>query len=137
MIDAEAIARGIALDVHSEREWAARHRPAEAPRRPRRRRRSDDHLLRSIPPSEYIEALAGVAAPAGTEIRCPLHADGEERTPSLKVYRDADEGWFCFACGAGGGIYDFAGRLWGLDTKGDAFKRLHARLVRELLGGSE
>ena len=41
--------------------------------------------------------------------------------------------WYCFgACRRGGSIYDFAGLLWGLDTKGREFLTLRARLAEKL-----
>lgn len=39
-------------------------------------------------------------------IRCPFHADGTERTPSLQVY-DGYRGFYCRACGTGGDVTKF------------------------------
>ena len=47
--------------------------------------------------------------------------------PSLHLYEDGT--FYCYGCGVGGSLYDFAGRLWGLDTKGRAFLELRARLA--------
>jgi hypothetical protein len=44
----------------------------------------------------------------------------EDRTPSLHVYGDPERGWFCFGCGRGGSIYDFAALLFGRGTRGEA-----------------
>lgn len=40
--------------------------------------------------------------------RCPFHANGKERTPSLKVYEDS---WHCFACGEGNDVLDFVMKI--------------------------
>jgi DNA primase len=47
--------------------------------------------------------------------------------PSLQLYEDGT--FYCYGCGAGGSIYDFAGTLWSLETKGRAFLELRARLT--------
>jgi hypothetical protein len=61
-----------------------------------------------------------------------LHHDD---TPSLQLYQDGT--WCCFAPHGeegriGGSIYDFAARLWDVDTKGRAFLELRARLADTL-----
>jgi hypothetical protein len=94
--------------------------------------RPDDVLL-ALDPPDYVEALTGLCVPAGGMVRCPFHADGRERTPSLKVYPDAARGFYCFACGRGGSIYDFASGLWGMATRGEEFRKLRRRLAGELL----
>ena len=53
----------------------------------------------------------------------------DDHTPSLQLYDDGT--WCCFAPHStegriGGSIYDFAARLWGVDTKGRAFRPAHA-----------
>ena len=50
---------------------------------------------------------------------CPFHS---ERTPSLKIY-PGEDGWYCFGCGKGGDVIDFAAALFGL-SKADAARRL-------------
>ena len=58
-----------------------------------------------------------------------LHDDA---TASLQLYNDGT--WYCFgACKAGGSIFDFASRVFGLETKGRAFLELRGRLAGELL----
>lgn len=52
---------------------------------------------------------------------CPFHT---EKTPSLKLY-PGDRGWWCFGCGVGGSVIDFAMLLFGL-TPLEAAKRLDA-----------
>ncbi len=83
-----------------------------------------DAQLRSIQTPEYIARLTGRQLNREGKICCPFH---EDRTPSLQAY--ADGSWACFGCGKGGTIYDFAGYLFGLDTKGRAFLELRERLA--------
>jgi hypothetical protein len=84
-------------------------------------------LLRAIPTAEYVQRLAGLEANGEGNVSCPWH---EDRTPSLHLYPDGE--WCCFGCKRGGTVFDFAGQLWGLDTKGRDFVRLRARLTEEL-----
>jgi len=93
----------------------------------------DDDSLLNIAPPTYVEALTGIEVPRNGMIRCPFHADGQERTPSCKVYDDTDRGWYCFACARGGTIYDFAGEMWGYHTRGRAFVELRRRINETLL----
>ena len=58
-------------------------------------------------------------------MRCPFHDDD---TPSLHVYPSAAEGWYCFGCGRGGSIYDFAALLLGRSTRGEDFIELRREL---------
>ncbi|MGC7880047.1 CHC2 zinc finger domain-containing protein [Desulforudis sp. 1190] len=46
-------------------------------------------------------------------VRCPFHAGGNERTPSLSVSPDGNL-WFCFACGEGGDAISFIAKLRGV-----------------------
>lgn len=97
----------------------------EPPRRPRRAFLAHDDPLLGIPPVVYVERLLGIAVPRSRKIRCPFHDD---RTPSLHVYRDPESGWYCFGCGRGGSIYDFAAFLFGRETRGASFAELHDEL---------
>jgi hypothetical protein len=55
----------------------------------------------------------------------------EDRTASLQLYDDGT--WYCYgACKAGGSIFDFASRIWRMETKDRAFLKLRARLAHEL-----
>ncbi len=89
-----------------------------------------DPLLQ-IAPREYIRVPTGLTPSRDGKVRCPFHYD---RTPSLHVYATPEEGWACFGCEAGGGravggdIYTFAGRLWGIPTRGCEFVVLRRRL---------
>jgi hypothetical protein len=99
--------------------------PSVPARRSRRTVEHDDPYKR-IAPAEYAERLAGRTPDGRGFIRCPAakHAD---RRPSAHLGRDANEGWHCFACGAGGAIYDFASALLGGPTgrelRGEDFRR--------------
>jgi hypothetical protein len=56
----------------------------------------------------------------------------DDHTPSLQLYEDGT--WYCYgACKAGGSIFDFASRLWQVETKNRDFLKLRARLADELL----
>jgi hypothetical protein len=65
-----------------------------------------DELLLAIPATTYVRQLAGLQPSRNGKIHCPFHQD---RTPSLQLY---EHDWYCYGCGAGGSIYDFAARLW-------------------------
>jgi CHC2 zinc finger/RepB DNA-primase from phage plasmid len=87
-------------------------------------RGAEDPLL-AIAPVRYIEELARLAVPRHRKVSCPFH---EDATPSLHVYDDPRRGWYCFGCGRGGSIYDFAALLWRMQTRGDQFLELRRRL---------
>lgn len=40
---------------------------------------------------------------------CPFH---NERTPSLKIYKEASRGFYCYGCGEGGTVIDFVMKLF-------------------------
>jgi hypothetical protein len=83
-----------------------------------------DPLLR-IEPARYVELLTGQPVPRGRKISCPFHQD---TTPSLHAYPDPAQGWTCFGCGRSGSIYDLAGQVWGIPTRGAGFVELRQRL---------
>lgn len=56
----------------------------------------------------------GLYIARGGYISCPFHA---EKTPSLKLYDTPGRGFYCFGCGAGGSVIDFAMQLFGLDFR--------------------
>jgi hypothetical protein len=104
-------------------------RPAVAAAGRERTARTDlDELLLAIPAAAYVRELTGLNPRRDGKVSCPFHADA---TPSLQLYEDGT--FYCYGCGAGGSVYDFAGRLWMLDTKGRAFLELRARLAELLL----
>jgi hypothetical protein len=101
------------------------------PARPTARQRAvdDPDVLRRIEPRHYFAVLADIEVPQHRKVRCPFHDD---RTPSLHVYEDAKRGWYCFGCGHGGSIYDFAALLWGYGTHGPHFVALRSELLTVL-----
>jgi hypothetical protein len=103
-------------------------KPQPAPRRELARRSGVgdgvDEQLRSIATADYIARLTGRQLNREGKIACPFH---EDHNPSLHAYPDGS--WACFGCGKGGTIYDFAGYLFGLQTKGRAFLALRERLA--------
>ena len=95
----------------------------------RRRRQPSgrlDRKLLAIPAATYVQVLAGRLPAADGKVSCPFHRD---RHPSLQLYPDGS--FYCFGagCRAGGSIYDFAGRLWGIEPRGAGFLQLRERLV--------
>jgi len=79
----------------------------------------------ALRPRVYVERLTGRPVGRSGKVRCPFH---EDRTPSLHVYESAAEGWYCFGCGRGGSIYDFAALLLGRSTRGEDFIELRREL---------
>jgi CHC2 zinc finger len=77
----------------------------------------------------YVEQLARLPVPTHRKVECPFHDD---RTPSLHLYRDPARGWYCYGCGRGGSIYDFAALLWHRETRGADFMRLRNDLLEAL-----
>ncbi len=88
----------------------------------------EDRLL-AIAPRVYVERLTGVRVGRDGKVRCPFH---EDRTPSLHVYEDPQRGWYCFGCGRGGSINDFAAALLGSGTRGQDFIELRRELAASL-----
>ena len=93
--------------------------------------------LHAISPLVYVEALTGRAVARDGKINCPFHPD---RTPSFHCYPDPAAGWACFSsqCSRdghpnGGDIYELAGQLWNLSTRGREFLELRQRLTALLL----
>lgn len=83
--------------------------------------------------SEYDDIREAVSMPDlcqryGLEIDrsgyicCPFH---NEKTPSLKVY-PGTKGYYCFGCGVGGDVIDFAQKYFNLSSRFDAVKKLNA-----------
>ena len=99
-------------------------------RRPRARTDTQRDPLLQIAPREYVERLTGSLAGPDRKLRCPFHDD---TTPSLHVFEEPERGWFCFGCGRGGSIYDFAATLWGRGLRGAEFVRLRQDLHATLL----
>ncbi|MEJ7784826.1 MAG: CHC2 zinc finger domain-containing protein [Solirubrobacteraceae bacterium] len=112
----QAVTAGIAHDPALRR--ARRSEPTAA-------RRGQDPL-RALDPALYVSVLTAQPVDRSRKVRCPLHDD---RTPSLHVYESPEEGWYCFGCKRHGHtVYDLAGAIWHLDTRGPDFVELRRRL---------
>lgn len=116
------------------------HLPDPEPNRPAARRltaplvaRGDDPLLAIAPPM-YVVLLTGREVGRDGKARCPFHADGGERTPSLHAYPRPEEGWTCFGCHRGGSIIDFGAALYGIEPRGTGYHEVRRRLAEALLG---
>jgi hypothetical protein len=100
---------------------------------------SVDERLLSIPTGEYVHRLTSRTASRAGKVSCPFHEP--DRTPSLHCYEDGT--FYCYGCGAGGSIYDFAAYLWsagearagkgGRELRGHEFLRLRDRLAELFL----
>jgi hypothetical protein len=106
-------------------------RATRAPRDGRGARSAVGDPLLELEPAFYVSALLGVPIGRDRKVCCPFHAD--ER-PSLHVYPTAAQGWHCFSCRRGGSVYDLAGELIGMQTRGVEFLQLRALLRERLLG---
>jgi RepB DNA-primase from phage plasmid/CHC2 zinc finger len=109
--------------VHGLEDPPARSRAALGGAAGRGRVSDLDELLLAIPASTYVRQLAGLEPRRDGKVNCPFHDDAD---PSLQLYDDGT--FYCFGCGAGGSIYDFAARLWSTGTKGREFLALRQRL---------
>ncbi|MGZ6693372.1 MAG: hypothetical protein ACXVHQ_38995 [Solirubrobacteraceae bacterium] len=104
----------------------------------RRTGRTVDHNdpYKRISPPEYAELLGGLTPDRRGYVCCPM-TDHEDRHPSAHLGPTAEEGWYCFSCGRGGAIYDFASALAGgpvgRELRGDAFRRARA-YVQDVFG---
>jgi hypothetical protein len=52
--------------------------------------------LREISPLVYVQALTGLTPGRDGKVSCPFH--GADRTPSLHVYSEPADGWYCYGC---------------------------------------
>jgi hypothetical protein len=102
--------------------------------------RGGDPLL-AIAPPVYVAALTGREVGRDGKVACPFHPD---RTPSLHAYPQPQRGWACYStqCARGerlngGDIYDLAGQLLGLSTRGRQFTELRQRLYQLFLPGQQ
>jgi hypothetical protein len=102
--------------------------------------RASDPLLH-IAPTVYVEALIGRQVGRDGKVACPFHRDSQ---PSLHAYPEPAAGWACYSAKCwrgdrpnGGDIYELAGQLWGLSTRGRDFVELRRRLYAVFLPGLE
>jgi len=99
--------------------------PSGRPQPPARRAWSRSDRLDVLAPEVYVQRLTRQTVGRSRKVHCPLH---EDDTPSLHVYAEADQGWFCFGCGRGGTVFDLAAALWGRELRGRGFAALRADL---------
>jgi hypothetical protein len=67
--------------------------------------------------------------------RCPLHDD---HIPSLKLYDEPRDGWYCWACARGGDLIEYAAWRWDARPGGELEPRDFRHLIAQLqtrLGG--
>ena len=122
-----------ALDVESVRRRAARSGAASAGAV---RRKARDAAARDSTSSPHASGSRSWSPIADQRLRlraCPLHDD---HVPSLKLYEEPRDGWYCWACARGGDLIEYAAWRWhrrasrGLDAS--EFRGLVARLQVEL-----
>ena len=59
---------------------------------------------------------------------CPLHDD---HVPSLKLYDEPRDGWYCWACARGGDVIEYAAWRWyGQSSRGLDAPRFRAMIAR-------
>lgn len=111
--------------------------PVRLPRRIRESPYAD--VLQAIPIAEAVEVLTGQAVGRDGKARCPVHAGGRERTPSLHIYTDGPGpgSWFCFGCKRGGSLIDFGALLYGLEPRGRGYHEIRRQLAAQLLGSEQ
>lgn len=129
-----ALAEIHGVEVHGEHrliewdeDWRRRARSARVLlTEPERRPFPNDEIqaILALPAAFYVERLTGEELPRHRRVNCPS-PDHEDRDPSCAVY---ENGWRCFACGASGNAYGFAGLMWDLALRGPQFVELHNRL---------
>jgi len=78
----------------------------------------------------YVQVLTGLRRGRDGKVSCPFH--GADRTPSLHVYSDPADGWYCYGCQRGGSIFDLGAAVFGLSTRGRDFIELRRRLHEAL-----
>ena len=99
--------------------------------------RSGRDPLLEIPAAEYVPALIGRPVGRDGKAQCPWHAGGQERTPSLHAYAEAEAGWWCYSCDRGGTLIDFGAALYGIEPRGRGYHEVRRRLAADLLGAAE
>jgi Bifunctional DNA primase/polymerase, N-terminal len=112
----------------------------QSKRRALRTTSEDADVLSRIDAAVYIEAITGLVPDPRGYVRCPFHANGRERTPSL--WADGNL-WCCHGrCRPlpgqrklGGGIYQFAALAWGfqLPLRDVQFLAVQDRLYEVML----
>jgi hypothetical protein len=125
---ASVLARGL-TDPKEPRPARA---PSAGPAGPTRRSWED------LEAADYYRLLTGQEPGRDGTVRCP-NALHEDRHPSAHLYPGPGRGWYCFACGAGGGPVDMVAALRGWPTgatlRGERFAAC-ARELRRLMGAA-
>ena len=129
LLDWDVIADGPApaLRARKRRTWTSSFRRLGPDRT-----NQGDPLL-SVPPPVYVKAMIGEAVPERGIIHCPLPGH-EDRTPSFRVHRESDRGWYCFGCLTGGTIIDLGRELSGIGDRGPAYLELRQWIAQRLVG---
>ena len=133
------VCRVLACDLHApgvDVRRIAGDRPLRTthPPRPATTARPAGTALEALAPREWF-ALLEPDRPISRYgyARCPLH---EEQIPSLKLYDRPEEGWYCWGCGRGGDLIEYAAwRRHGRPARGldrAAFSALVAELTARL-----
>lgn len=68
-----------------------------------------EKIKQNVSIRDFIDR-AGIKFERHGYIKCPFHG---EKTASLRIYPD-DRGWYCFGCGLGGDVLNFAQRWYNL-----------------------
>jgi hypothetical protein len=116
-----------------------RHRPADLahglvdPRAPGRAPTATGSARpwQSLEAVDYYRTLTGTEPRRRGAVRCPSLSH-EDRHPSARLYPGPGRGWYCFACGAGGGAVDMVAAQRGLPT-GSALRGAEFRACLEEL----
>lgn len=69
-------------------------------------------LICSTLSTRQVAERYGLSPDRSGYIRCPFH---DEKTPSLKLYKDPGRGFHCYGCGKGGSVIDFVMNLLSLN----------------------
>jgi hypothetical protein len=93
-----------------------------------RRGEPSERALRDVPAERYVRLLTDREPDRQGKVLCPFH---DETRPSLQLYPDAT--FYCFGCGRGGSIIDFASYLWGIAPRRAGFEEICDRLAARLL----
>jgi hypothetical protein len=95
---------------------------------------SEPSRLEEIRPREWFALLEPDRAISEYGYaRCPLHDD---HIPSLKLYDEPHDGWYCWACARGGDLIEYVAWRWhgrpGRDLAATEFRSLVTRLCAHL-----
>ena len=99
---------------------------------PRASQVADSDPLRGLTAREYFAAITGEEIPSSGVVRCPSPYH-EDRHPSCRLGGKEDHLWHCFACGAGGTVYDLGAIVSGIEPRGPEFTELQTWIANRLL----